>query len=115
MTEHILWSFNNALFFIILLSIIIFVLTFGIRTIFDIKKVKENWAEQRCSPMIDRTGGLTKTLLLLHPLVRVDLQRDAHLQQKMNFKGSGCGSVGRAVASDTRGPKFESSHWQNLY
>ena len=29
--------------------------------------------------------------------------------------GSGCGSVGRAVASDTRGPRFESRHWQNLY
>ena len=28
---------------------------------------------------------------------------------------SGCGSVGRVVASDTRGPQFESSHWQNLY
>ena len=27
--------------------------------------------------------------------------------------GSGCGSVGRAVASDTRGPRFESDHWQN--
>ena len=26
--------------------------------------------------------------------------------------GSGCGSVGRAVASDTRGPQFESSHRQ---
>ena len=26
--------------------------------------------------------------------------------------GSGCVSVGRAVASDTRGPRFESSHWQ---
>ena len=30
-------------------------------------------------------------------------------------RGSGCGSVGRAVASDTRGPWFESSHWQYLY
>ena len=29
--------------------------------------------------------------------------------------GSGCGSVGRAVASNTRGLRFESSHWQNLY
>ena len=29
--------------------------------------------------------------------------------------GSGCGSVGKAVASDTRDPRFESSHWQNLY
>ena len=28
--------------------------------------------------------------------------------------GSGCGAVGRAVASNTRGPGFESSHWQLL-
>ena len=28
--------------------------------------------------------------------------------------GSGCGSVGRAVASDTRGPWFESSHRQKF-
>ena len=26
-----------------------------------------------------------------------------------------CGSVGRVVASDTRGPRFESSHWQKLF
>ena len=26
--------------------------------------------------------------------------------------GSGCGSVGRAVASNPRGPRFESSHRQ---
>ena len=31
------------------------------------------------------------------------------------FVGSGCGSVGRAVASDTRGPRFESSHRQKKY
>ena len=29
--------------------------------------------------------------------------------------GIGCGSVGRAVASDTRGLRFESSHWVTLY
>ena len=29
--------------------------------------------------------------------------------------GSGCGSVGRAVAFDIRGPWFDSSHRQNLY
>ena len=29
--------------------------------------------------------------------------------------GSGCGSVGRAITSDTRGPRFESRHRQNLY
>ena len=28
--------------------------------------------------------------------------------------GSGCGSVGRAVAFDTRGPRFDSSHRQNF-
>ena len=28
--------------------------------------------------------------------------------------GSGCGSVGRAVASNTRGPRFESSHRQKF-
>ena len=29
--------------------------------------------------------------------------------------GSGCGSISRAVASDTRGPRFESSHRQKKY
>ena len=29
--------------------------------------------------------------------------------------GSGCGSVGSAVAYDTRGPWFESSHWQKKF
>ena len=29
-------------------------------------------------------------------------------------RGSGCGSVGRAVASDARGPRFESSHCQTF-
>ena len=29
--------------------------------------------------------------------------------------GNGCGSISRAVASDTRGPRFKSSHRQTLY
>ena len=29
--------------------------------------------------------------------------------------GSGCGSVGRAVASDSRGLQFESSHRRNFF
>ena len=29
--------------------------------------------------------------------------------------GSGCGAVGREVASDTSGPQFESSHRQSFY
>ena len=36
--------------------------------------------------------------------------RAKHLGSK-----SGCGSVGKAVASDTRDPQFESSHQQTLY
>ena len=32
----------------------------------------------------------------------------------MKTMGSGCGSVGRAVASDTRGQRFESSHQQKF-
>ena len=32
----------------------------------------------------------------------------------MILVGSGCGSVGREVAFNTRGPPFDSSHWQNF-
>ena len=32
----------------------------------------------------------------------------------LNLLESGCGSVGRAVAFDTRGPRFDSSHRQNF-
>ena len=34
--------------------------------------------------------------------------------KSFEIKDSGCGSVGRAVASDDRGRRFESSHWQNF-
>ena len=40
------------------------------------------------------------------------------IQIKRNYDkkivGSSCGSVGKAVASDSRGPRFKSSHSQNL-
>ena len=36
-------------------------------------------------------------------------------EQETKYLGSGCGSVGRAVAYDIRGPGFKSSHRQNLY
>ena len=37
------------------------------------------------------------------------------LNKQYNFyRGSGCGSVGRVVASNTRGPRFESSHRQKF-
>ena len=34
--------------------------------------------------------------------------------QNIIKRDGGCGSIGRAVAFDTRGPHFESSHWQTL-
>ena len=34
--------------------------------------------------------------------------------QNSDASGSGCGSVGRVVASDTRGPRFKFSHWQKI-
>ena len=37
-----------------------------------------------------------------------------YLRNGTNILGSGCGSVGRAVASDTRGSRFESSHQQTF-
>ena len=35
--------------------------------------------------------------------------------EEVSLLGSGCGTVGRVVASNTRGLWFECSHWQNLY
>ena len=36
------------------------------------------------------------------------------MSPNMNQMGSGCGSVGRAVAFDTRDPRFDSSHQQTF-
>ena len=52
MAEHELWSFNNALFVLIFTILIAFLLTFGASKIFDVRNVKKNWANERCSPMI---------------------------------------------------------------
>ena len=73
-----------------------------------------------------------KTLKLFFYFWLVSLQKSRRilegggLKQNWNIKlqvlthsksvimGVGCGSIGRAVASDTRGPRLESSHWQTL-
>ena len=47
--------------------------------------------------------------LLLRPLNYLKDEND----KKIDSQGTGCGSVGCAVASDTRDPRFESRHWQN--
>ena len=58
MAEHELWSFNTALFVVILLITIAFVLTFGVSKIFDVRNIKKNWATERCKPMIMPFAGL---------------------------------------------------------
>ena len=52
MEEHELWSFSNALFFIILIILLAIGVSAGFSVIFDIKKIKNDWTNQRCSPMI---------------------------------------------------------------
>lgn len=52
MAEHELWSFTNALFFIILIVILFIFIIYGASKIIDIKRIKEDWANNRCTPMI---------------------------------------------------------------
>jgi hypothetical protein len=58
MIEHELWSFNNALFVVILFVIIAFIINFGMSRIFDIRNIKKNWATERCKPLIMPFAGL---------------------------------------------------------
>ena len=51
----------------------------------------------------------TKTRIIRRPA------RPWAADKKFGYLGSGCGSVGRAVASETRDQRFELSHWQTLY
>ena len=51
-------------------------------------------------------------------LIAVDMKQSPGKTNQLSiacFKGSGCGSVGRAVASDNKGPRFKSSHRQIFY
>jgi hypothetical protein len=57
-TEHPLWSFSNAFLFIILLSIVFVIMTWGIGNIVTIRNIKENWGEYRCNPMVMPFAGL---------------------------------------------------------
>jgi hypothetical protein len=50
--KYELWSFNNALFFVILIIIVTLIFFYGVTTIFDIKRIKNNWASERCNPTI---------------------------------------------------------------
>jgi hypothetical protein len=52
MADNELWSFANALAFLILLVCIILACLFGFSTIVNITHIKADWANQRCNPMI---------------------------------------------------------------
>ena len=46
---------------------------------------------------------------------RTNKEKESGKRPFKKQQGSGCDSVGRAVASNTRGPRFESNHQQMLY
>ena len=48
-------------------------------------------------------------------MVGHNLQKKERWNKKELNMGSGCGPVGRAVAFNTSGLRFDSSHRQNLY
>lgn len=52
MAEHELWSVTSSLFFIIMTIIVIYGLVMGVSTVVNIQHIKDDWANQRCSPMI---------------------------------------------------------------
>ena len=52
MAEHELWSVTSSLFFIIMAIIVIYGLVMGVSTVVNIQHIKDDWANQRCSPMI---------------------------------------------------------------
>ena len=50
-------------------------------------------------------------------IIKISVIKGRQMDEQWHLlqKGSGCGSVGRAVASDTKGPWVESSHQKKLY
>jgi hypothetical protein len=51
-SEYQLWNFSNALMFIIIIIIIVFGGVYLLSNVADIKHIKRNWSEYRCSPTI---------------------------------------------------------------
>ena len=54
---------------------------------------------------------------MMRNLSNIGLEQVRWEQNKLSLResqGNGCGSVGKAVASDTRDLGFKSRHWQNF-
>ena len=75
------------------------------------------WSEAPIDNTIDRSVYLPRyVLLLVTSIISVTVsQMIATYYTKVLNVWSGCGSVGRVVAFDTRGPWFDSSHQQKIY
>ena len=54
---HALWSFSNAVVSVIMLCIAVAFALFGSSALFDIKRIKADWANQRCTPLIMPFAG----------------------------------------------------------
>jgi hypothetical protein len=52
-----LWSFSNALVFILLLILVFVTTVFGSQAVMDIKRIKEDWPNQRCTPLVMPFAG----------------------------------------------------------
>ena len=53
----LLWSFSNALVFVLLLILVLVVSIFGSQAVVDIKRIKADWPNQRCTPLIMPFAG----------------------------------------------------------
>ena len=77
-----------------------------------LKRPKINGKEAGVGPFFKKN----KLNTLLAPLFKkFTEQYFLFIVQQSGIQGSGGGSVGRAVTTDSRGPRFESCHWQKFY
>ncbi len=58
MTTHELWAFDVSVTFIQYFAIFIFAVIMAIAAMINIKKVKANWADHRCNPLVMPFAGL---------------------------------------------------------
>jgi len=56
--DHPLWSPANALAFLVLLCILAFTTLFGMSSFTSFQHIKDDWANQRCNPLMMATAGL---------------------------------------------------------
>lgn len=56
-TDHVLWSFTNALFFLIIIILVLITGLIGMNTASDFQRIKRDWANYRCNPLIMPFAG----------------------------------------------------------